>query len=421
MNVIKVENLTKIYNVADAQEGTIGFRELLSQQLSSLFSNKEKSNLFYALNDISFEVKKGEILGIIGKNGSGKSTLLKILSRITIPTSGKVTINGRVASLLEVGTGFHEELTGRENIFMSGIILGMKRWEIYKHFDEIVSFAGVEKFIDTPVKKYSSGMRLRLAFSVAAHLQPEILLIDEVLAVGDYEFEKKCMGIMSDIQKSGRTILFVSHNMEFIKRLCKKVIFLEKGIIKKIGIADNVISHYFNYKESNKKFVSWDYSFSKSNEIVHINSIEIMGQDFDDVFYREYPFIVRVKYEIFIKNALISLVFLFYNEKGDLLFTAFEELAPEINSTKREPGVYITDCIIPPFIFNNEKITISLHVRNTGQDGRIIRDNRVLQLEGIISFYVASKELRNERFISNENIGMINPNISWNIQKIKEM
>src|SRR3989338_10311204 len=229
MKAIVVQNLSKIYNVAHAQDGVIGFREMVTEQIRSFFYKKTKSNEFCALKNISFEIEQGEVLGIIGKNGSGKSTLLKILSRITAPTSGKVIINGRVASLLEVGTGFHEELTGRENIFMSGIILGMKRWEIYKHFDEIVLFAGVEQFIDTPVKKYSSGMRLRLAFSVAAYLQPEILLVDEVLAVGDYEFEKKCLETMESIRAEGRTILFVSHNSDMILRLCKTGLLIDRG------------------------------------------------------------------------------------------------------------------------------------------------------------------------------------------------
>src|SRR3990172_2044091 len=211
------------------------------RKVSSLFHrwnvprSNEESNSIWALKDISFEIKHGEVVGIIGRNGAGKTTLLKILSRITEPTEGSAKICGRVSSLLEVGTGFHPELTGRENIYLNAAILGMKKAEIDTKFDEIVTFAEVEKFIDTPVKHYSSGMHMRLAFSVAAHLEPEILLVDEVLAVGDMAFQKKCMGKMSDVAKDGRTVLFVSHNMGAIATLCSKVTFLDKGRIISIG------------------------------------------------------------------------------------------------------------------------------------------------------------------------------------------
>ncbi len=203
-----------------------------------------KTEEFWALKDVSFEVKQGEVVGIIGRNGAGKSTLLKILSRITEPTEGRVRIRGRVASLLEVGTGFHPELTGRENIFVNGAILGMTREEVRRKFDEIIAFAEIEKFLDTPVKRYSSGMYVRLAFAVAAHLEPEILLVDEVLAVGDTEFQKKCLGKMGDVAKGGRTVLFVSHNMAAIQSLCCKGIFLEKGYLLKSGSVDSVIHDY---------------------------------------------------------------------------------------------------------------------------------------------------------------------------------
>jgi len=207
----------------------------------------EEIEEFWALKDINFEVEQGDRLGIIGRNGAGKSTLLKILSRITEPTSGRVKIKGRVASLLEVGTGFHQELTGRENIFLNGAILGMSRTEIKRKFDEIVDFSGVEKFLDTPVKRYSSGMYVRLAFSVAAHLEPEILLVDEVLAVGDEEFQKKCLGKMKDVSTDeGRTVLFVSHNMGIIAQLCNKAILLNKGMLEISGETNTVVDQYIN-------------------------------------------------------------------------------------------------------------------------------------------------------------------------------
>lgn len=257
--VIQVENLSKRYR--------IGLKEKQAKTLAGQFGNLIKSpwqnlkrlrelsrfglddeSVFWALKDINFEVKEGEVLGIIGKNGAGKSTLLKILSQITEPTTGQIKINGRVASLLEVGTGFHPELSGRENIYMNGTILGMTRKEIDLKLDEIIDFSGVEKFIDTPVKFYSSGMKVRLGFSVAAHLEPEILIIDEVLAVGDYEFQKKCLGKMEDVSKNqGRTVLFVSHNMTAVHDLCSKIIVMKNGINSKILNVNEGIDDYINH------------------------------------------------------------------------------------------------------------------------------------------------------------------------------
>jgi lipopolysaccharide transport system ATP-binding protein len=208
---------------------------------------------FWALKDVSFEVERGEALGIIGRNGAGKSTLLKVLSRITEPTRGRVVLRGRVASLLEVGTGFHPELTGRENIHLNGAILGMARAEIRRKFDEIIAFAGVEKFIDTPVKRYSSGMYVRLAFAVAAHLQPDVLVVDEVLAVGDAEFQQKCLGKMDEVSRGeGRTVLFVSHNLSIIEKLCKRCIWLDGGFVREIGSAAAVIKGYLSFGHFNR-------------------------------------------------------------------------------------------------------------------------------------------------------------------------
>lgn len=251
--VIKVEHLSKEYRL-----GTIGtgylFRDLQSTWArwrgkedpnTRVFAdNAAREGRFMALKDVSFEVKQGEVLGIIGRNGAGKSTLLKILSRVTTPTSGSIKVKGRIASLLEVGTGFHPELTGRENIFLNGAILGMSRTEVKAKFDEIVDFAGIEQFIDTPVKRYSSGMYVRLAFAVAAHLEPEILVVDEVLAVGDAEFQKKCLGKMKDVSGQGRTVLFVSHNMAAVRNLCGSAILLEKGQMKYSGRTEDVVEEY---------------------------------------------------------------------------------------------------------------------------------------------------------------------------------
>lgn len=257
---ISVESLGKSYLVGHnaRAENYTALRDVLARgardlarKTHDMFTGRaivqgDEIEEFWALRDVSFELKKGERLGIIGRNGAGKSTLLKLLSRITEPSEGRIRINGRVASLLEVGTGFHPELTGRENIFLNGAILGMSRKEIRRKFDEIVAFAEVEKFLDTPVKRYSSGMYVRLAFAVAAHLEPEILIVDEVLAVGDAQFQKKCLGKMEEVGREGRTVLFVSHNMGAIKNLCTEIVYLEKGRVARIGAPNDVISEYIN-------------------------------------------------------------------------------------------------------------------------------------------------------------------------------
>jgi ABC-type polysaccharide/polyol phosphate transport system ATPase subunit len=255
---VKVENLGKRYLIKHQSDVSYDtFREIISQKTKSFFRKNNAltsqfTEEFWALKDVNFEIEKGDRLGIIGKNGAGKSTMLKILSRITEQTTGKISIKGRIASLLEVGTGFHPELTGRENIFLNGSILGMRKAEIKSKFDEIVSFAGTEKFLDTPVKRYSSGMYVRLAFAVAAHLESEILILDEVLAVGDAEFQKKCLRKIEDVSKSGRTIIYVSHNISSVRSLCTKAILMEKGFLKQIGIPEKVIPFYVGaVKEGN--------------------------------------------------------------------------------------------------------------------------------------------------------------------------
>ena len=259
MNVaIRVEKLSKKYILRHQVAGRsryVALRDVLAHKVTSLFKPEPASNGrredFWALKDVSFEIKQGDAVGIIGRNGAGKSTLLKLLSRITTPTTGRIEIEGRVASLLEVGTGFHPELTGRENIYLNGAILGMHRAEIRKKFDEIVAFAEVEKFLDTPVKHFSSGMYMRLAFAVAAHLEPEILIVDEVLAVGDAQFQKKCLGKMEDVSKGGRTVLFVSHNMEALMRICASCIYLVEGRMQMVGETRHVIAEYSaNFKQA---------------------------------------------------------------------------------------------------------------------------------------------------------------------------
>ncbi len=265
---IKVENLSKAYNLGQIGTGTLsqdiqrwwikmrGKEDPLFKigHINDRTVKGKDGDLVWSLKDINFEIEQGQAMGIIGKNGAGKSTLLKILSQITSPTTGKIKINGRIASLLEVGTGFHPELTGRENIFLNGAILGMRKSEIKRKFDEIVAFAGVEKYVDTPVKRYSSGMYVRLAFAVAAHLESDVLIVDEVLAVGDAEFQKKCIGKMNEVSKTeGKAILFVSHNMESIKQLCESAIYLENGALKEVGSVNDVINNYYSQFVSQNK------------------------------------------------------------------------------------------------------------------------------------------------------------------------
>lgn len=286
MSIIEVKNLGKKYNIGERQ-GYLALRDVLANIYRApfrWFGNKFKTaigqnevNEFWALKDVNFKVEKGEVLGIIGRNGAGKSTLLKILSRITPPTTGEIRLGGRVVSLLEVGTGFHPELTGRENIYLNGAILGMRKQEIEQKFDEIVAFSGIEKFLDTPVKRYSSGMYVRLAFAVAAHLEPEILVIDEVLAVGDADFQKKCLGKMSDVTKNeGRTVLFVSHNMGAIKQLCSRTILLDGGQIVYDGDTETAIKLYVKNNTKNGK-VDMRAFAGTLNDVFDFEEIKING------------------------------------------------------------------------------------------------------------------------------------------------
>jgi lipopolysaccharide transport system ATP-binding protein len=267
---VHVDDLSKLYRIG-ASDAYATFRDLLADAFAAPFRRArlklqgstgqvpKTEDTIWALKDVSFEIKTGEVVGIIGRNGAGKSTLLKILSRITEPTHGFAEIHGRVCSLLEVGTGFHGELSGRENIYLNGAILGMKKIEIERKFDEIVAFAEVEKFIDTPVKRYSTGMYLRLAFAVAAHLEPEILIVDEVLAVGDASFQKKCLGKMEDVAKHGRTVLFVSHNMPAVAQLCEKAVWLENGRTHKIGFAEDIVKEYMAESQEQIAERRWAY------------------------------------------------------------------------------------------------------------------------------------------------------------------
>lgn len=298
--IISVENLGKCYQLTHEKERSYtALRDVITQGVKGAFSkqqNKKQIEDFWALKDISFEINKGDAVGIIGRNGAGKSTLLKLLSRITEPTKGRIILNGRVASLLEVGTGFHPELSGRENIYLNGSILGMTRKEIKSKFDEIVDFSGVEKFLDTPVKRYSSGMYVRLAFAVAAHLEPEILVVDEVLAVGDAEFQKKCLGKMNEVSKQdGRTVIFVSHQLSAITQLCTKSLLLFKGSLIKQGNTREVIDHYLESGNSQFEIIDRPDDFE--------------GRHFKKIYMTDIDLNVKMDYrydeEIFVKVVVV--------------------------------------------------------------------------------------------------------------------
>lgn len=280
---IRVNSLSKKYTIGSHKSDS--FRDTLSRVFKKSEPSPERD--FWALKDVSFEIKKGEAVGVIGKNGAGKSTLLKVLSRITEPTTGKITLNGRVSSLLEVGTGFHPELTGKENIYLNGTILGMSRQEVKEKFDEIVAFSGVEKFLNTPVKHYSSGMYVRLAFAVAAHLEPEILIIDEVLAVGDAEFQKKCLGKMEDVAKQGRTVIFVSHNLNALSTLCNSGLLIEKGVAKYYPQVSDGITKYTKLKIQNK--LTFDKGIVKCIEIKQVKESLILTIEYEANFEIDIP------------------------------------------------------------------------------------------------------------------------------------
>lgn len=357
--VIRVSGLGKEYIIGGREKGHETFREMLTSSLTAPFRRLRKlkgavaeEERFWALKEVSFEVRQGEVVGIIGRNGAGKSTLLKILSRITEPTEGRIEIRGRVASLLEVGTGFHTELTGRENIYLNGAILGMSRAEIARKFDEIVAFAEVEKFLDTPVKRYSSGMYVRLAFAVAAHLEPEILIVDEVLAVGDAAFQKKCLGKMQDVAEQGRTVLFVSHNMAAIRTLCDRGLLLEQGIIVCDAPIGLVIESYMENLQSS----ALSHLFSDKN-IVAIDEIVLMKAWTEDhtglqadSFFCDEDFIIVLEYKIYKNISGMRTGITVEKSDGVTMFGSTDWGGWKTKD--RQLGIYQSRCRVPAYLLN---------------------------------------------------------------------
>ncbi|MEJ7820750.1 MAG: ABC transporter ATP-binding protein [Chitinophagaceae bacterium] len=361
--IIQVTNLSKGYILShEGKETYTALRDVVAKKASELLTFKKEKKVitkeeFWALKDVTFNINQGDRVGIIGRNGAGKSTLLKILSRITEPSSGNIKIKGRVASLLEVGTGFHPELTGRENIFLNGAILGMSRAEIKKHFDAIVDFAEIEKFLDTPVKRYSSGMYVRLAFAVAAHLEPEILVVDEVLAVGDAQFQKKCLGKMEDVSKNeGRTVLFVSHNLTAINSLCNQGILLNKGQIQFQGNVEECITEYLE----NGVNLSLTYTpdpIKDDNDDVKVNSAGISldtNNNSEDIFYIKDPLLFKINYNLK-RSCKLNLSLVLWTAKGDCVFNVCT------TANNYTPGNYYSDLHIPADFLNDEIYTIEIY------------------------------------------------------------
>ena len=425
--VIAVENLGKRYRIGLARKRAGSFHEALRRAAGAPFHylrtrlhRATDQEILWALKDISFEVQQGEVLGIIGRNGAGKSTLLKILSRITDPTEGRARIRGRVNSLLEVGTGFHPELTGRENIYMNAAMHGMKRAEINRKLDEIIAFAEVEKFIDTPVKRYSSGMYVRLAFAVAAHLEPEVLMVDEVLAVGDLDFQKKCIGKMGEIGRRGRTVLVVSHNMASINNLCSRAILLNKGGMEANGPVSDVVQKYVTMAGTGGGEVIWlDPATAPGNEMARLHSVRILQEGCEGP-----TSVVDISREVLVEISYWCL------KEGVPLYSAIwlkDALGTEILSSSNGVGISLTSdawcgkpmpsglyrsvCRIPANFLNDKSYSITAII------GRFPSNTIALE-ENILTFRVHdSGEMRKEYY--GGWLGVIRPRLAWQTERLE--
>jgi len=362
---ISVDGISKRYLIGELQSayGTLRESVTAATRRFAHLDHKPHEEEIWAVKDVSFELHEGDVLGIVGRNGAGKSTLLKILTRITTPTSGRATIRGRVGSLLEVGTGFHPELTGRENVFLNGSVLGMKRKEIARKFPEIVEFAGVEQFIDTPVKRYSSGMSVRLAFAVAAHLEPEVLLIDEVLAVGDAEFQRRCLGRMEDMSQSGRTVIFVSHQMQAISQLCDRAIQLEKGEIVNDGSAADVVARYLQVVGGSGSSRSWpELETAPGGGTVRLRSARVVTEDgtlVDAADVRE-PIGIEIGFTVLRTDMAIIPKIKVFDKQGNVAFNAMDTSPRWLDPPA--PGDYVATAWIPGNYLNEGLTTVEITI-----------------------------------------------------------
>lgn len=429
--VIKANSISKCYRIGVKEEIQDTFAKTIFSFLSSPIKNYKKYRSLYqfddispdspqysdspdtiwALKDVSFEIKRGEVIGVIGSNGSGKSTLLKILSRITDPTFGEAGIHGKVASLLEVGTGFHQELTGRENIYLNGTILGMTKKEVDDKYDEIVDFSGIGKFIDTPVKRYSSGMAVRLAFSVAAHLQPEVLLVDEVLAVGDAEFQKKCMGKMSTVAREGRTILFVSHNMGSIMELCDRAFWLEEGSLKTTGPTIDVVSQYLSTNVD--RVGCWlpepsDDLDRRHAFLTHAKIISENGGNESTLFSFDDRIQVEMGYEIKRSVRSFKSYILVRDNQNNIIWASHDTDGTELAGEAREPGCYKSICEFPKNFLRPGQYKITFGI--FGKPKEFVEEEHV---DGL-SFEISSAGYP---FNHDPRRGIITPKLLWNTTK----
>lgn len=423
---IQVNNLSKRYRIGLQQARYRTLRESLVsstgrvlQQARSIIKKdgdvqQEQPGYFWALKDITFEIPKGEAIGIIGRNGAGKSTLLKVLARVTEPTTGSVDLYGRIGSLLEVGTGFHPELTGRENIYLNGAILGMTRVEIEKKFDEIVDFAEVEKFLDTPVKHYSSGMYLRLAFAVAAHLEPEILLVDEVLAVGDAQFQKKCLGKMGEVAKEGRTVLFVSHNMAAIQSLCSRALWIQDGRIQEAGEAIQVVSDYLKESFSSQTESTWnDVQTAPGNDQVRLRRVCVRpenGSSYDPITIRT-PLVMEFEYWNLKPGAHINLSLHLLNEQGTTIFNTFPITGEAWLGSSFPSGLFRSAVHIPGDLLNDGLHRLTL---------LIVRDQSsvIFRMDDALSFDVQDSIERRPDW-HGKWIGAVRPFLKWETEMVE--
>ena len=418
---IKVENLSKLYRLGDVGRGTIkddlsrfwhrvrGKEDpFLKIGQTNDRTNKESMEFVWALQNINFEVNQGEVVGIIGRNGAGKSTLLKIITKITSPTTGKINIRGRIASLLEVGTGFHPDLTGRENVFMNGAILGMRKWEIQKKFDEIVDFAGVAAYIDTPVKRYSSGMIVRLGFSVAAHLEPEILIVDEVLAVGDMEFQKKCLTRMKNIsQNDGRTVVFVSHNMSAVRTLCSNAILLNKGGVEYVGDTAKCIGLYLGEEnQENVNFKKFNL-FSKDNSF-HLSQMSIKGKssEITEPLIEDEGIDLIADFELMDDNPdRFHITYHLNNQVGEALFSFTHTQSAKLSKGKNRLVCHFTNQF-----FQSGNYSVSLFVIKDKHQAIFIEKE-------LFSFTVVDRSREIGTYMGREP-GYIRPKFTWDNENI---